>query len=102
MESSGLFEELPFHQWDFATDYNCLSVCSRAIPPPSHVDAEGHEWYMYANEGCWSNYAWGVVVHGTCDAFGKITIRHVSGDIAMVRDALSLSPPARHGASSLL
>ena len=73
------------------------------MPPPMYVDAEGHEWTMYDDGSCWSNYAFGVVVvHGTCDAFGKIRMRHVSGDVAMVCDAFSLAPPARHGSSSLL
>ena len=97
MGSSTLFSELPFHQWDFQTDYNCLFARSRHVPPPIHVDAEGHVWTMYDDGSCWCNYAWCVVVRGTYDAFGRVTMRHVSGDVAMVRDAFSLCPTIQHG-----
>ena len=89
MEASALFQELPFHQWSFQDDYNCLLVCSRTTPPPTHLDAKGHLWTMYENGRCWSNYAWNVVVHGTYDAFGNITIHHVSGGVADVHNAFS-------------
>ena len=102
MESLALFEELPFHHWDFHTDYNCLLACCRRSPPPTYIDADGHEWTMYDDGSCWSNFAWSVVVYGTYDAFGKVKMHHVSGDVAMVCDAFSLSPPTRHGSSSLL
>ena len=102
MESSGLFEELPFHQWDFATDYNCLFVRSRHTPPPTYIDADGHVWTMYDDGSCWSNFAWGVMVYGTYDAFGKVKMHHVSGNVAMVCDAFSLSPPTPHGSQALL
>ena len=81
MGSSRLFEELPFHHWDFSTDYNCLYACSRRMPPPMYVDAEGHEWTMYDDGTCWSNYSFGVVVYGTYDAFGRVKMHHVSGNV---------------------
>ena len=102
MGSSRLFEELPFHHWDFSTDYNCLYACSRRMPPPMYVDAEGHEWTMYDDGSCWSNYSFGVVVYGTYDAFGKVKMHHVSGNVSLVCDAFSLSLPTHHGSSSLL
>ena len=102
MGSSALFKELPFHQWDYQTDYNCLYACSRRMPSPMYVDAEGHEWTMYDDGSCWSNYTFGVVVYGTYDAFGRVKMHHVSGNVAMVCDAFSLSPPTRHGSSSVL
>ena len=89
MESSALFQELPFHQWEFQNDYNCLFVYSRHSPPPIHIDAEGHLWTMYDDGSCWSNFAWNVVVYGTYDAFGNIAMHHVSGGVIDVRDAFS-------------
>ena len=89
MEASRLFETLPFHEWDFNSNYNCLRVCSRSAPPPIFVDADGHLWVMYDDGSCWSNFAWNVVIHGMYDAFGKIAMHHVSGGVADVRDAFS-------------
>ena len=89
MESSRLFRELPFHEWNFQDDYNCLLACNRFSAPPVHVDADGHAWMMYDDGCCWSNFAWNVVVYGTYDAFGNVTMHHVSGGVVDVRDAFS-------------
>ena len=49
-----------------------------------HVDADGYVWTMYDDGSCWCNFARGVVVCGTYDAFGEVKMHHVSGDVAIV------------------